>query len=71
MLTTYEKRAIARITKNKTDAEREAIGADDATARELIAAAKDRWLTYSTNMVAEHSEQLARWTAEKDIWENV
>lgn len=71
MLNQYEKRAIARITREKTDAEREAIGQDDTLARELIAKAKDRWLAYSSNMVAEHNEQLARWTIEKEIWENV
>jgi ribosomal protein S7 len=71
MLNQYEKRAIARISKEKTDAEREAIGQDDALARELIAAAKNTRLGYAVSRIEEYTEQLALAQIEKDIWENV
>lgn len=71
MLTTYEKRAIARLTREKTDAEREAIGQDDALAKELIAKAKASKLDYATKAVENLTRDLAEWQAEKEIWENV
>jgi hypothetical protein len=70
-LTTYEKRAIARITRNKTDAEREIIGQDDTLARELIAAAKAAKLAYAIQAVENVTRDLAEWQLEKEIWENV
>jgi hypothetical protein len=70
-LTTYEKRAIARITREKTDVEREAIGQDDTLARELIAAGKERKLAYAIQAVENLTRDLAEWQAEKEIWENV
>ena len=71
MLNQYEKRAIARISKEKTDAEREAIGQDDSFARQLIAAAKDKRLGYALSRIEEYTEQLALAQIEKEIWENV
>ena len=71
MLNQYEKRAIARITKDKTDEQRAVIGLDDTLARELIAKAKNTKLGYSVSKIEELTAQLALYQLEKEIWENV
>ncbi len=71
MLTNYEKLALRRITKHKSDEEIDAIGQDDTLAREYITALKEVKLQEAEIELAEALRIYNACVFEKEIWENV
>jgi hypothetical protein len=71
MLTSYEKKALRRITAHYTDTQKDELGANDTMALHLIAEAKARELSKATLRIADLERDLAQWQLEKEIWENV